>query len=325
MLQKPSLRCHVKITEEMTEEYIQRAKELKPTYKYNEKWAAYTQSIASSKPSNVLLALFPVLPALSQIITLFKTTYFMKSCVQVFIDQAGQRTRNPLKFSECLALNNESIYLKSDDEDDEMRIYLAFVLYGLMYLLYFLNIHEIFVQSKYIVKMLGIGVRIPSGLKTRDFIRISITLVLQLGVGWVRYIEHDTFIFKDHPNDPKSYYRFDVTQTISNAVVSTIQLMLIFSCFFSILYKAHKDPCSFYVKLNDFLHLGDINEFQFNNINYIINNSNSLMVIQQFFHHKKNKEEETLILLASLEYLKDCDVVVTKERNCADSSNETIL
>jgi len=323
MLQKPQLKHGLKLKVEVTDEYLQKAKKNKATDKYNEKWQAYTQSISTSKPSKLFFAFFSVLPAISQILTLYTTSYSIKSCYQT--DAVDSETKNSLKYSQCISLNNESIYFESDDIDLKIMTIACYIMYGLLYLILARIIIEIFMQSKDIVKMLGIGVRITKIFTPQEMFFIFLNLTIFLGIGgYLRYASHDWSLYETvsdwNGTGTTAYVYFEVAKTSTSGIIEAVQLVLIFSCFFSIIFKVYRDPCSFYINLNEFLHSGDINGWSFNNVNYVIENPRALDVIREFFRLYGKQEKEITILFGALEYLKECDaVVITKERNQADN------
>jgi len=87
----------ISLSEDM-DDFIEQAKVDYSTYSLNKKWIEYTQRISSSNPFKALIALWAIVPALSQIIQMFTLNYYVESCFQSGADS----DKKHLGFEKCI-------------------------------------------------------------------------------------------------------------------------------------------------------------------------------------------------------------------------------
>ena len=320
-MEKPNNRASLLSLSESMDEFIEQAKDDYSSYNFNKRWIEYTQRISSSNPFRALIALWTIVPALSQIIQMFTLNYYVESCYES--DSNGKTldtNKTQLSFEKCIGYNSGSLAFDrgSCDAHVSYSVIEFQICVFLCFLFYYVLIFKIFRATKYSIKMLGLNVKIAHVINQFHWILFGIVTSLLIATGFTRYNVQEVECTMGIGTIEKTYVTFSLSLSQNNAILAAIQMIMTFSCFYSLLYKHYKDPWLSYVSLKELLTEAEAANFNIARVSYIIEDPISLSIIQEYFRKFKASEKETIILLAAFEDLKRRGMVTD---NCIESQN----
>jgi len=294
------------------DQYVEKAKKNISNHVFNIEWMKYTQKISTSSPLKTFFVLFSVLPALLSIVQSFTSDYQVNNCYE------DNKTNSPLGLSQCLAYNSDSlIFPKSYLSTKQTHYYHQFITYSLTYyVLFYFQCYSFFHRNKYLVKMLGVGVKITQAFSKADLAIAFLFLVNVITVCVYRFLSHSFNVMRSfrNPNDGSIVnITFQISQTSGGDLIAGLELAIIFLCFASLVLNFYNDPISSFVTLKDFIDNAQSTGFDMSSLKYTVNDGTSLNIIKALFILYKKKEEETVILIAALEFFKAKDMVIGDE------------
>ena len=174
--------------------------------------------------------------------------------------------------------------------------------------------------------MLGINVKITNIINQFHWILFGIVTLLLVATGFTRYRVQEVECTMGVGTTERTFVSFSLSLSEGNAVLASIQMIMTFSCFYSLFYKHYKDPWLSYVSLKALLTEPEAANFNIARIGYVIEDSAiSLSLIQQYFRKFKACEKETIILFAAFEDLKRRGVVIDNiKKGCLESQNTSL-
>jgi len=293
--------------------YVERAKRDLSNHTFNTEWMKYTQKISTSNPLKTFFVLFSVLPALSSIVQSFTSNYQVINCYE------GKHSYNLLGLSRCLSYNGDSlIFPKSYLSTKQTQDYHQFITLSLTYyFIFYFQCYMLFARNKYLVKMLGVGVKITQAFSKADLAMAFTFLANLFSVCAYRFLSHSLNVMRSfkNPNDGSVMnITFQVSLSSGSNIMAVLQIAIIFSCFASLVFKFYKDPISSFVTLKDFIDNAQSTGFDMSSLKYTVNDGTSLIIVKAFFMLYKKKEEETVILIAALEFFKEKGMVIGDEK-----------
>lgn len=263
------------------------------TYRVNEDWFQYTIEISSSNPKTLFFASLPLLPAIAQLFDIFRPTYYLESCTNNGVQDPSLVT--------CLENNQYSVeYIPSDEDvcDTSVNFTWFRVLIVLVFVLFYIYLIYRLIKVKYQVKMMGIGAK-PAPMQINDF-KYVIVFCLLILVGTI----YNRILF-DSQNCARllsngNTITFGLSLSAGNVYVAAVEYALIYSCFFTLLYRIYKDPWIFFISLNKFLDQAEKANEDLSGFKYDLPPRAEEKVRAYFLCYKEN-EEEKVILFAAME------------------------